>query len=135
MAGNSNFTYTITVTNAGPQTASNVVVTDVLPLGLSFVSATPSQGNCTGTSTITCTLGAIANGGSATIALTVTAPTSGSFTNTATVTNTPETDPTPANNAGTFFNAVGTSDIPTLSEWALIALMAALMAMAVLKLK
>ena len=135
VAGNSNFTYTITVSNAGPQSASNVVVTDTLPLGLTFVSATPSQGNCAGTSTVICTLGAIASGGTATIALTVTAPTSGSFTNTATVTNTPETDPTPANNAGTFFNAVGSSDIPTLSEWALIALMAALLAMAVLKLK
>ena len=135
VAGETDFTYTITVNNAGPQTASNVVVTDVLPPALTFVSATPSQGTCSGTTTITCTLGAVASGGSATISLTVTAPRSGSFTNTATVANAPETDPTPGNNAGTTFAAVGSADIPTMSEWALIMLMAALMAMAVIKLK
>ena len=128
-------TYTITVTNNGPSTASNVVVTDVLPAGTTFVSATPTQGSCSGTTTVTCTLGAIANGGTATITLVVSPPQSGTFTNTATVANTPEFDPTPNNNAGTVFTAVSSSDIPTLSEWALMALIAALMGLAVVKLR
>lgn len=133
-----NVTYTITVNNAGPQTASNVEVTDILPAGATFVSATPSQGGpCTGTGPVVCNLGAIAAGGSATITLVITPPQSGStFTNTASVVNLgTEVDPTPGNNAGTSFTAISSSDIPTLSEWALLMLIAALMGFAVIKLR
>ena len=38
-----NITYTITVTNAGPSTATNVEVKDLLPSGLSFVSSNDFQ--------------------------------------------------------------------------------------------
>src|SRR5262245_27953876 len=37
-------TYTITLSDLGPDPATNVTVTDLLPTGLTFVSATPSQG-------------------------------------------------------------------------------------------
>src|SRR5262249_1002235 len=37
-------TYTSTLTNPGPNGASGVTVNDLLPAGLKFVSATPSQG-------------------------------------------------------------------------------------------
>jgi uncharacterized repeat protein (TIGR01451 family) len=37
-------TFTLTLTDHGPDTATNVSVADALPVGLSFVSATPSQG-------------------------------------------------------------------------------------------
>src|SRR6476469_4202571 len=37
-------TFTVTVTDGGPDTATGVSVQDTLPAGLSFVSATPSQG-------------------------------------------------------------------------------------------
>jgi uncharacterized repeat protein (TIGR01451 family) len=37
-------TFTVTLTNAGPLTATNVQVSDLIPAGLSFVAATPSQG-------------------------------------------------------------------------------------------
>ncbi len=40
----SNVTYTLTVRNEGPSTATNVVLTDPIPTGLTFVSATTSQG-------------------------------------------------------------------------------------------
>lgn len=127
--------YTITVANAGPQQATDVIVTDVLPAGTTFVAATPSQGNCTGTTTITCDLNTILAGGNATIQLMVTAPMAeGTVNNTATVTNTPETDPTPANNAGTTGTAV-LEAIPTLSEWGLMAMIAALIGFALLKMK
>jgi uncharacterized repeat protein (TIGR01451 family) len=39
-----NVTFTITVTNAGPSTATNVIATDLLPAGLTFVSDTTTQG-------------------------------------------------------------------------------------------
>ena len=38
-------TFTITLSDNGPNTATNVQVTDLLPAGLSLVSATPSQGS------------------------------------------------------------------------------------------
>src|SRR5262249_19491133 len=38
-------TFTIAVTNNGPNTATNVRVQDLLPTGLVFVSATPTQGS------------------------------------------------------------------------------------------
>ncbi len=131
-----NVEYTITVTNSGPQDASNVVVTDVIPTGTTFVSATASQGSCSGTTTVVCNLGAIANGGTATISLIVTAPpTPITFTNTATVANTPETDPIPGNNAGSAPAVAGLGSIPTASELGLAALGAALLALALMKLR
>ena len=41
---NQNITYTITVSNGGPDQATNVAITDLLPAGLTFVSSTPSTG-------------------------------------------------------------------------------------------
>ena len=38
-------TFTVTLTNAGPVTATSVEVTDLLPAGLTFVFALPSQGS------------------------------------------------------------------------------------------
>lgn len=49
-----NITYTITTTNHGPNTATGVTVTDTLPPQVTFVSASVP---CTGTTTITCSLG------------------------------------------------------------------------------
>ena len=115
--------YTITVANAGPSPAQSVVVTDALPAGTTFVSATPSQGTCSGTSTVTCQLGTIINGASATIALTVNAPsTAGNITNTATVAAAGP-DTVLANNTATAtVEVVPTNAIPTLSGAALMLL-------------
>ncbi len=62
-------TYTLTVTNNGENTAANATVSDTLPSGLTLTSATPSSGTCTGTSTVTCTLGDIPSGATRTITL------------------------------------------------------------------
>ncbi len=79
----SNLTYTITALNAGPDSATQVTVKDVLPGNVTYVSATP--GICSGTSTVTCNLGTIANNAQATVSLVV-QPTGGNVTNIATVT-------------------------------------------------
>jgi uncharacterized repeat protein (TIGR01451 family) len=82
-----NFTYTVHVTNNGPAAASSAVLTDTLPPGLGFVSATPSQGaaNFAGGAVI-CNLGTLAAGANATVAITVNSAAPGVFTNSATVT-------------------------------------------------
>jgi uncharacterized repeat protein (TIGR01451 family) len=99
-------TYTLTVSNAGPDSAADVSVTDVLPATVSFVSATPSQGGpCTGTTTITCPLGSVASGGSATVTVTVTPTTDADLSNTASVSST-TADPNTANNTDTELTVV-----------------------------
>ena len=80
-----NVTYTLTVKNRGFIDATGVTVTDTLPATLNFVSATPSQGSCSGTSTITCNLGGILNQGSATIAIVAATTAIGQATNNASV--------------------------------------------------
>jgi uncharacterized repeat protein (TIGR01451 family) len=82
------FTYRVTVTNVGPDDATGVVVTDPLPSGVTLISLSTTQGDCTGTDTVTCNLGALANGASAVVTLTVQAEITGILVNTATVTST-----------------------------------------------
>ena len=91
----SDFSYTAIVTNNGPDIASNTTMTDILPTGMSFVSAASTQGSCSGTSTITCSLGALAGGTSVIITLDVQA--SQTLTNTVNVTSS-ESDLDTSNN-------------------------------------
>jgi uncharacterized repeat protein (TIGR01451 family) len=92
-------TYTLGITNNGPAVATNVTVTDTLPSQVSFVSDTSTQGTCSlASGTVTCSLGTMVSGATATITITVTAVTRGSVTNTASVTaNQP--DPVLGNNS------------------------------------
>jgi len=81
--------YSIRVTNAGPDAAQNVTIADALPSTLTFVSS--STGCTAAGQDVTCALGTIAAGGSATAVIRVRALTSsGSVTNTATVSSTTE---------------------------------------------
>jgi len=130
-----NIPYTITTTNNGLSAATGVTVTDTLPAGSSFVSAIPTQGSCSGTSTVTCSLGGLANGASATITLTIQSPSSGaSVTNTATVTAV-EVDPVPINNTAGATTTLTPNAVPTLSLEALLLLCALIGAAAVWKLR
>jgi uncharacterized repeat protein (TIGR01451 family) len=81
-----NMTYSLTVANGGPETGTDVVVTDTLPATVTFVSATPSQGSCgQAGGVVTCNLGTILSEGSATIDIVVKPTQAGVITNTASV--------------------------------------------------
>jgi uncharacterized repeat protein (TIGR01451 family) len=95
----SNVTFTITITNHGPQTALNVVVTDALPAGMGVVSVTPSVGSATNLSgTVVASLGHLNAGASATVTIVAALVTTGTLTNIATVT-TSSSDTNSANNS------------------------------------
>lgn len=65
-------TYEITVTNNGPSVAENVVVTDTLPVSLTYVSASSDTGACSHASgVVTCELGDMAVGASVKITVVV----------------------------------------------------------------
>jgi uncharacterized repeat protein (TIGR01451 family) len=102
-------TYTLTITNNGPQDATGVTVTDPLPDSVHFDSVASSQGTCIRSATtkplpkggtITCGLGKLANGASATVTIVVTTTQPGTLTNTATVVGN-EIDLNIANNSAT----------------------------------
>lgn len=80
-----NLTYTVTVINKGPDSATNVVLTDLLPATVTLVSATPSSGTCNGTTTVTCMLGDLADEASATVVIVATTTAKGTLSNVATV--------------------------------------------------
>jgi uncharacterized repeat protein (TIGR01451 family) len=91
--------YSLSVTNRGPQTASNVQVADPAPVGITYLSANPSQGTCSlSPALVTCSLGSIAPGQTVTIAITARATAVGSHTNTATVTGSGGRETNPADN-------------------------------------
>ena len=99
-----NLTYTIAVTNAGPDTAGSVEIADPTPTGLTFVS---NAGDCT--TPFPCSLGPLATGESRTITATFSVPSGYSgpspFTNTASVSS-DTTDPVPVNNSSSASTSV-----------------------------
>ena len=80
-----NLTYTVTVINNGPDTAADVVLTDLLPATVTLLSATPSSGTCNGTTTVTCALGNLADGASGTVVIVATTTAKGTLSNVVTV--------------------------------------------------
>src|SRR3989449_928478 len=98
-------TYTLMVTNNGPSSSTGATVVDTLPLGVTFVSAP----GCTFTSpsTVTCPVGPLALAASAsfTIVVTVNSGTTGTLTNSASVTGN-EPDLAPGNNMATAMTMV-----------------------------
>jgi len=141
---NTNLTYTLVVSNAGPAVAQNVMVSDNIPSTTTFVSVSPGSPTCTTTAInvttpypstlqLNCSLGSMGVGNQVVITVNVTAQTFSSAsltTNTATVSSS-TADPNTANNTSTAtstiqastvvglssFNAYGRSDGSVLLEW------------------
>ena len=102
IAVGSTLTYTIVVENLGPEAATGVTVTDPLPHGVDYVSASSSVGKCALQGRkVTCTIGTLETGAmakisSATVALNVIPRKEGTISNTATV-SADQTDPVSSN--------------------------------------
>jgi uncharacterized repeat protein (TIGR01451 family) len=93
-------TYTLSATNLGPSYATGIVLTDTLPNGVTFVSASPGCVHAGGM--VTCALGTLLPAGGATVILVVRADqlTPGLIVNTASV-SALEADLVAANNTAT----------------------------------
>ena len=112
VAAGTNISYTFTTTDLGPDASTGTTLTDTLPAGVAFVSATPSQGTCTQASgTITCNFSGLAIGGSASVTIVATPGGAAvpSLTNTGTVSGN-ETNAAPANATAALTTAVTASD-------------------------
>jgi uncharacterized repeat protein (TIGR01451 family) len=115
VALNGSINYSITVANLGIDTAAGVVLTDVLPAGVTYVSATPSQGSCTfGAGTVSCNLGPVPISGGATVAIVVTATNAGTITNTAVVSTTSSESNTGNNSAASVTTVSASANQPVL---------------------
>lgn len=98
--------YGARVVNDGPDSASGIVLTDQVPAGLSFeASKSTSVCGLTG-STVTCHLESLPPGYQLFVQIAFQTSTTGSFTNSATVTA-DETDPTPSDNTASVQTTVG----------------------------
>src|SRR5262249_32518476 len=91
-------TFTITVTNVGPDAATNVTVNDRLPAGVHFVAAAPSQGTFD-PATGLWAVGTIPSGGQATLRLSVVVDRADRQAHVALLTGSGQYDPHPANNS------------------------------------
>ena len=80
-----NLSYRIIVTNHGPKPATSVIVGDNLPPGVTFVSATATQGNCNDLGQIICNLGTLDIDSSAIVTVVVIPSSAGQITNTVSV--------------------------------------------------
>jgi uncharacterized repeat protein (TIGR01451 family) len=115
--------YSITVTNAGPDAASSVSLTDKLPSTMTFASLVQNSGppfNCAplpsvgAGGTVTCTINPLPSGATATFTLTGHIPmgtaSGAAFNNIADVTST-TSDPNPDNNESSQLTIVSSSDL------------------------
>ena len=93
------FGFSVNVVNLGPEDASGVSLKTTLPSGFLFLGFTNPNGVCTSSGQmITCVLGSITNGGNATVALSVQAPTVSGIYNVAFTASGVQADSFPPNN-------------------------------------
>jgi uncharacterized repeat protein (TIGR01451 family) len=97
--------YSMFVTNFGPGTVSSVVVTNILPSGFSLIGASPAY-TLTG-NTLTFNLGSMANLAVQKLTVRAKPASAGSYTFTANVSSTSNTDPNTANNSASFSVSAG----------------------------
>jgi uncharacterized repeat protein (TIGR01451 family) len=110
--------YVLTISNAGPQTATNVVTTVTLPTGASFVSG-PVECASNG-AIVTCMSGDIANGGSVSLVLQIMLSSSIASENLSARVTSDLPDPVPADSSANLqvdLSVNNENDVPTLPEW------------------
>jgi uncharacterized repeat protein (TIGR01451 family) len=107
----STVTYNLSTVNNGPSTAANVIITDNIGTGLTGVVVSNSgiYNSATGIVTFP-TIASLAKDATQNYTISLTAPSSGSITDTVSSTSA-TTDPTPANNNGSATNAIVTTAI------------------------
>ncbi len=107
------FDWTITVTNNGPNVSVGAIVSDTLPAGVTFQSA--SAGCVFATGVVTCTLGTLNAGANTALTITVlpSVPYTGAnpLLNTATVATVNEVDTVPANNSSNASSGLAVADL------------------------
>jgi uncharacterized repeat protein (TIGR01451 family) len=110
-------TYTLSVTNNGPASATNVTVTDTLPSVVTYLSSTTTQGSCSEAGgTVTCLLGTMANAATATVTILTLPNAPGIVSNTATV-SADQTDPDLTNNTSTQSETITAPTMITLQSF------------------
>lgn len=119
-----NLTYTLNIHNAGPQTATNVVLTDTLPAATTLVGSSVPCSQIG--ASLTCALGNVLGAGNTSMTVTVKTSTStpSNIVDSASVTS-DVSDLNAANNSVTISTAVTAlqvavnedNDVPTLPEW------------------
>lgn len=110
-------TFTITVTNNGPDPATDIVINDLLPTGYSLVSHAESAGTYVAPGW---SIPSLANGASATLTLVAEILETGDYLNIAMLQSVDETDPNPVNNeaSAVIVDPTNPPSVP-LSNWAL----------------
>jgi len=103
-------TYTLVATNAGPSTVTDATLTDTLPAGVDFVSATGGVTPVNGV--LTFPIGPLAPGGPATVKVTVRPRAAGTFTDAARIASA-TADPNPGNNSNSANAIVNPAVTPT----------------------
>jgi len=102
----SNLTFSVTVTNHGPWAATGVALTNLIPAGATFVSATPSVGTIsTNAGKVIWTIGSLAKDAGATASIVVSPGVLGSVVSTSSALGA-QGDPNPGNNIAFTTNAV-----------------------------
>lgn len=101
-------TYTVTVTNAGPDAAEDVTVTDTLPPTL--LAPVADAGGVVAAGTVTWSLGTLAPGQTVTLTISGTAPADGTLVNVVSATSTTP-DPDASNNDGTAPSETVTTEV------------------------
>jgi len=99
-------TYTLAVTNHGPVLATGIMLTDTLPAGVTLKTVVPTQGNCSGTGPVVCSLLSAAAGSTLTVTVAVIPMRLGQITNRVTATAN-EFDPAFANNTASQATNIG----------------------------
>ena len=96
-----NLTYSLVVSHNGGAT-DTILVRDMLPPGVTFVSAIPSQGTCSeNLGIVNCDLGPMSSGGAATVTIVVRTNSAGVILNTASANPSTQRDPDTGDNSAT----------------------------------